>query len=69
MKYQVQQSLVGTNPLTGEEICLRPGDQIEWCPIEGPRMVEAGIFVPVASNATPETPEAPKAKTRAKETR
>lgn len=69
MKYQVQQSLVGTNPLTGEEICLRPGDLIDWCPIEGPRMVDAGIFIPVASNAPIETPESPKAKTRAKETR
>lgn len=69
MKYQVQQSLVGTNPLTGEEICLRPGDLIDWCPIEGPRMVDAGIFIPMAINSPIETPEAPKPKIRAKETR
>ena len=57
--YLVLQSIVGIHPVTQLEISLKPGDVTDWCPVEGPRMVEAGIFAPVSANAKsePETPD------------
>ena len=69
MKFQALQSMVGTSPITGEEICIRPGDIVDWCEKEGPALVEAGIFATIASKASPETPEATRTKSKAKETR
>lgn len=72
MQYLVLQSLVGNHPLTGLEVCLRPGDITDWCPTEGPRLVEAGIFSILAAHANPEnpeTPEASRAKRKTRETR
>jgi len=66
-KYRVLQSIVGTSPLTGQEISYRPGEQIEWDEKEIPAMIEAGILAPVVR--TMETPESVKPKTKHKETR
>ena len=71
MRFTVLQSLVGVHPVTGIELSLRPGDITDWCPIEGPKMVDAGIFAPISANAPIETPETPQVKSKrsAKETR
>ena len=66
-KYIVLQSIAGTSPITGQEIVLSPGDTVDWCPVEGPKLIEAGVFAPATRQL--ETPEAPKAKSKHKETR
>jgi hypothetical protein len=68
--YIVMQSMVGTNPITGNEISLRPGDVTDWCPIEGARLIEAGIFSnAIANMPEQEVSEQTRNKRKGKETR